>query len=161
MISYAQVSFGKHLKNRQISYQSVGGPCWLGCKQRCQALRFCGILPFFKADLRIKILMSKFWQITILLWYPIKYREFLLPLHWLYLIIGSKILYRQVCALFIGKMLHLRVKSCASESPSVLQIQHRFHRQIKLCECRNSSDYANFWPILKSIEDRRILCWKL
>ena len=34
MISYVKGSFGKHLKNRQIPYQSVRGPwlCSLGCR---------------------------------------------------------------------------------------------------------------------------------
>ena len=30
-----------------------------------------------------------------------------------------------------------------------------------LCECRNSSDYTNLWPLLKLIEGQKIVCMKL
>ena len=58
----------------------------------------------------------------------------------IYLITGSKIKYRLVCALFIGKSVLYRVKSWESENLSV--IHSKLNPPAKL-GCRNLSD-TNF-----------------
>ena len=59
---------------------------------------FCGIIPIFKANFRIMISNFKIMANNNLKMVPDKIRGLLLPLDLLYLITGSKIKYRLVCA---------------------------------------------------------------
>ena len=71
------------------------------------------------------------------------------------------------CKMFVHCLLEKRYfslqtmdKSCKSENLSVIHSKW-IPSAKKSCGCRNSSDYTNFWLLLKPIESRRIVCMKL